>query len=156
MSSSVVPSHSGYRSVEPNSLAMRSFPELPTSMSEIFEKPKCWTKWKGPVNVRHGESDRIQRKNSRALWSGQSEQASASDQNARQTQTRSVFREAIRQLRMTGSNTPKPKMNSHTAGAGVPAGRVCRASLAAIRGSSMSHAVWRRSSARNVTAVAAP
>ena len=57
---------------------------------------------------------------------------------------------------MIGSSTPRPSMKSHSAGAGVPTGRVRRAFLAAILGSSMSHAAWRRSRTRKVAAVAAP
>jgi hypothetical protein len=57
---------------------------------------------------------------------------------------------------MIGRSTPRPSVKSHSAGAGVPTGRVRRASLAAILGSSMSHAAWRRSSTRKVAAVAAP
>src|SRR5919106_3949631 len=55
-----------------------------------------------------------------------------------------------------GSTPPSPKTKSHSAGAGVPTGRVRRVSRAAMRGSSKSHSAWRRSNARNTTAVAAP
>ena len=40
-----------------------------------------------------------------------------------------------------GSSTPNPRANSHKAGAGVPTGRVRRASRAATRGSSNNQAV---------------
>ena len=55
-----------------------------------------------------------------------------------------------------GSSTPSPSTNSHSAGAGVPIGRLRRASRAAMRGSSSSQSWCRRSSSKKANAVAAP
>jgi len=55
-----------------------------------------------------------------------------------------------------GSRTPIPSRKSHSAGAGVPSGRVRRFSLATCRGSSSSRREYLRYSKRNVNAVGAP
>src|SRR5215469_11257073 len=60
------------------------------------------------------------------------------------------------QAKRIGNSTPSPRTKSHSAGAGVPIGRVRRASRAAMRGSSKSHSARRRSNTRNTTAVTAP
>ncbi len=55
-----------------------------------------------------------------------------------------------------GNSTPRPRAKNHSAGAGVPAGRSLRCSRIALRGSSNSQRLSRRSSKRNTNAVTAP